>query len=256
VGPSTLDIPAMVTDIQDALTSKPDILMTCACGAGAFDAVEKKAKDQGIVVVNIAADSAPASRNLFFGTNYTKLGHNAANLLITKMNGKAHIMIVQTNGTTQNQVEEIAAFQNVIRSHPGMKIVTQIFDNSDASVAAPKMSAALAAHPDINVIWTVEGAAPGAVASVLKQAGKKPGDVSVLAIDLQVPTKQAIRQGWIWATLYQQFFDATPLAVACAIKIKEGQHVTAVWDTGALVITKTNIPTNLPPTNSTLPKHC
>ena len=256
VGPSTLDLPGMVTDIQDAITSKPDIIMTCACGAGAFDAVERKARKAKITVVNIAADSAPNARDLFFGTNYKKLGKQAARLLIQKTHGQGHILIVQTNGTTQNQVQEISAFRKVIASHPGMQIVSQVFDNSDAAVAAPKMSTALVAHPDINVIWTVEGAAPGAVQSVLKQAGKKPGQVTVLAIDLQIPTKQAIRQGWIWATLYQQFFDATPLAAKCAIAIRQGKHVPHVFDTGALVITKSNIPTSLPPKNGTLPKNC
>jgi len=119
------------------------------------------------------------------------------------------------------------------------------------------MSAMLAAHPDINVIWTVEGAAPGAVQSVLKQAGKKPGQVTVLAIDLQVPTKQALRQGWIWATQYQQFFDATPLAAKCAIMLKQGKKIRSrVIDTSSLFITKNNIPTSLPPRNTNLPSTC
>jgi len=118
VGPSTLDMAAMVTDIQAAIASKPDIIMTCACQAGAFDAVEKKARQAGIIVVNIAADSSPASRNLFFGTNYQKLGRQAAKRLAAKMHGSANIGIVQTNGTTQNQVQEIQAFRSVLASHP------------------------------------------------------------------------------------------------------------------------------------------
>jgi ABC-type sugar transport system substrate-binding protein len=257
VGPNTFDIAAMVTDIQDAIASKADVIMTCACTAGAFDAVLKKARAAGIVVVTIAADSGPNTRDVFLGTNYVKLGHDAALKIAKKMNGKANIGLVQTDGTTPNQIAEIKAFKAALKPYPNMKVVAAVYDNSDASIAAPKMTQMLIAHPDINVIWTVEGAAPGVVESVLKQAGKKPGEVTVLAIDLQVPTKQAIQQGWIWATQYQQFFDATPLGAKCALDIKAGKKIkSSVIDTGSLFITKANIPANLPPKDEVLPKAC
>jgi ABC-type sugar transport system substrate-binding protein len=257
VGPNTFDIPSMITDIQDAIAAKADIIMTCACTGGAFDAVFKKARQQGIVIVTIAADSSPGTRDVFLGTNYAKLGHDAAIQLTKKMKGSANIGIVQTDGTTPNQVAEVSAFKAALKPYPNMKVVQAVYDNSDASIAAPKMSQMLIAHPELNVIWTVEGAAPGAVESVLKQAGKKPGDVTVLAIDLQVPTKQAIQQGWIWATQYQQFFDATPLAAKCGIDVKMGKKIkSAVIDTGSLFITKSNLPTNLPPKDEVLPNAC
>ncbi len=254
VGPSTFDIPAMVSDLQAAIATNPDVIMTCACAKGAFDAVLQKARKSGIVVVTIAADSSPSSRDVFLGTNYQKLGSDAAKQLIKKMGGSARIGIVQTDGTTQNQVEEIQAFKAALQSSPNMKVVAAVYDNSDAAVAATKMSEMFTAHPDINVIWTVEGAAPGAIESVLKQAGKKPGEVTVLAIDLQVPTKQAIQDGWIWKTAYQQFFDATPLGAKCAIDIKLGKKLASTSiDTGTLFISKDNIPTSLPPKDGRLP---
>jgi ABC-type sugar transport system substrate-binding protein len=257
VGPNTFDIAAMVTDVQDAIASKADVIMTCACTKGAFDAVLKKARQQGIIVVTIAADSGPNTRDVFLGTNYPKLGHDAAMALAKKMNGSGNIGLVQTDGTTPNQVAEIVAFKAALASYPKMKVVAAVYDNSDASIAAPKMSQMLIAHPEINAIWTVEGAAPGVAQSVLKQAGKKPGQVTVLAIDLQVPVKLAIQQGWIWATQYQQFFDSTPLAAKCALDLKAGMKLkSAVIDTGSLFITKSNIPANLPPKDEVLPTAC
>jgi ribose transport system substrate-binding protein len=257
VGPNSFDVPAMITDIQDAIAAKADVIMTCACTKGAFDAVLKKARAAGITVVTIAADSGPNTRDVFLGTNYPKLGHDAAMLLAKKMHGSANIGLVQTDGTTPNQVAEITAFKAALKPYPNMKVVAAVYDNSDAAVAAPKMSQMLIAHPEINAIWTVEGAAPGVAQSVLKQAGKKPGEVTVLGIDLQVPVKIAIQQGWIWATQYQQFFDATPLAAKCAVDLKQGIKIkSSVIDTGSLVITKANIPANLPPKDEILPSAC
>lgn len=254
VGPSTLDIPTMITEIQDAIAQHPKVIITCACAAGAFNHVFHVARQHGIVVVTIATD-APGS-NLFLGTSYVAFGRNAAEDLIAKMHGHANIGIVSTNGTTENQVQEIAAFKATIKSHPGMKIVDSVYDNSDVSTAASQMSEMLAANPSINAIWTVEGAAPGAVPTVLKQAGKKPGQVTVLAIDLQAPTRAGIAHGWIWATEYQRFFDALPLAAKCAIEIAHGAHVAHSVNTGALLITKANLPKTMPPPHEGLPTSC
>lgn len=254
VGGTTLDIPTMVTEIQDAIAQHPKVIITCACAAGAFNHVFSLARKAGIVVVTIATD-APGS-SLFFGTNYATFGRQSALDLIAKMHGQANIGIVSTNGTTENQVQEIAAFKAALKSHPGMKILDSVYDNSDASTAATQMSEMLAANPSINAIWTVEGAAPGAIPSVLKQAGKKPGQVTVLAIDLQAPTRAAIAQGWIWATEYQRFFDALPLAAECGIMAAAGAHAAHSVNTGALLIEKGNLPNTMPPPHEGLPTSC
>lgn len=194
VGPTnTLDIPTMVSDIQEAIADHAQVIITCGCATGAFNHVFSLARKAGIVVVTIGADS-PGS-NLFFGTNYTVYGESAAKELIAKMHGVANIGIVSSNGTIQNQVQEIDAFKATISKYPGMKILDSVYDQSEASLASTQMSEMLAAFPSINVIWTVEGAAPGAVPSVLRQAGKKPGQITVLAVDLQATTPCRNRAG-------------------------------------------------------------
>lgn len=254
-GPTTtLDIPTMVTEIQEAIANKDQIIMTCACATGAFNHVFSLARKAGIVVVTIGAD-APGS-SLFFGTNYVNFGRKSAQDLITKLNGQANIGIVSTNGTTANQVQEIVAFKAALKGHPGMKILDSVYDNSDTSTAETEIGEMLAADPSINAIWTVEGAAPGAAPTALQEAGKKPGQVTVLAIDLEPPTRAAIKDGWIWASEYQRFFDAVPLAASCAVKLFHGAQEAHSVDTGALLVTKANVPSTLPPKNEGLPTSC
>jgi ribose transport system substrate-binding protein len=258
VGPAdTVDIPTIVNDIQQAIPQKPNMILTCACAGGAFDAVLKQAKDAGIIVVTLAADSAPGTRNLFLGTNYETFGKNAADSLITKTGGKAKIGVIRQNGTVANQSAELAAFKNEIAGSPGMSIVADAFDNSDAATANTVMSQMLLAHPDLDAIWLLEGTGPGVIESTLKAAGKAPGAITVLGIDLQPATTQAIKDGYIWATEYQQFFDATPLAAQCALDLKNGKTLKSdVVDTGALLVTKDNLPSSLPPSDGTLPTSC
>lgn len=257
-GPTdTVDIPKIVNNIQQAILQKPSMILTCACEGGAFDAVLKQARDAGIIVVTLAADSAPASRDIFLGSNYAAFGKNSADALIKKMNGNAKIGVIRQNGTTGNQAAELAAFKSEIASNPGMHIVEDAFDDSDAQKASTVISQMVIAHPDLNAIWILEGIGPGVVESTLKAANKKPGEITVLGIDLQPAAKTAIKDGYIWATMYQQFFDATPLAAQCALDLKNGKKLTSdVVDTGALLITQDNLPTSLPPADGTLPKSC
>ena len=137
-----------------------------------------------------------------------------------------------------------------------MKVIDSVYDNSDTSTAATVMSEMIAANPSINVIWCVEGGAPGAVESVMKEAGKKPGQITVLAIDLQAPTKAAIKARYIWATEYQGQFDWMAQAARCATEDVNWGPLSGNVDTGEFLITAANMPTKLPPPAEPLPNKC
>jgi ABC-type sugar transport system substrate-binding protein len=249
-----LDIPTEITEIQEAIADHAQVIMTCVCSSGAYTHVFSLAHKAGILVVGLAA-GGPGT-NLFFGTNYANFGRAAAHSLITKMGGQANIGIISTSATIQNQAQEVAAFKGALNGHPGMKVIDSVYDNSDTSTAQTVMSEMIAANPSINAIWCVEGGAPGAVESVMKEAGKKPGQITVLAIDLQSPTKAAIKAGYIWATEYQGQFDWMPQAARCATEDVNGAHYSGNVDTGEFLITKSNIPSKLPPPAEPLPNVC
>lgn len=243
VGPNKIDIPAMVNQIDDAISAKADAILTCSLDPNAFASVMKKARKQGIVIVNIACSGAPGTDDLFMGSLPEDLGSQAAEQLEKDTNGDGKVGIVMTDATTPNQVKILNGFKDRIKSAPGMKIVDIVYDKSDAGLAAEKLSQMLTAHQDINAIWTIEGIAPGAIPTALREAGKSPGDIKVLAIDLMKPTCKAIKEGWITSTQYQLFFDASPLAAKHAIEIKNGQPpAEKIINTGFELITQDNLP--------------
>ena len=244
-GPSKIDVPAMVSQMEDAIAAKADAILTCSLDPNAFKAVMLKAKKQGIVVVNIACSGLPDTQRLFLGTAFVTFGRGSADSLAKLTGGKAKIGVVMTDATTPNQVAELNAFKAQLKKYPGMSIVDVQYDQSDAGVAAQKISAMLTAHPEIDAIWTLEGAAPGSVPTALKEAGKKPGDVRVLAIDLQKPTCLAIKDGWITATNDQVFFDASAYGAKLALQAKQGKKISSSIDTGVIVVTKDNLPAGL-----------
>jgi ABC-type sugar transport system substrate-binding protein len=101
----------------------------------------------------------------------------------------------------------------------------------------------VSAYPQMNYLWIIEGAAPGAVPAAFAEAGKKPGDIKVLAVDAQASTLKAIQDGWITSTLNQCWFDTSVNIAKLIIKIKnEGVKPQTFYAIDVDPVSKDNIP--------------
>jgi ribose transport system substrate-binding protein len=221
-GPDKIDTPAMVSQIEQAITSKADGILTCPLDPSAFKAVISKAQGQGIIVGSIGCVDDDA--NFSIGTDNTAYGQVAADFIATHTGGNAKVGIVGTDQTTPNQVKQVQGFKaRVAEKYPNIQLLTWESDNSDAGVAATKIGAMVKAYPQMNFLWIIEGAAPGAVPAAFREAGLTAGKVQVLAVDAQASTLKAIDDGWITATLNQCWFDASPQAAKRMIQAKQGQ---------------------------------
>lgn len=206
VGPNAINVDEMVADIETAIASKADGIITCPLVPASFEPVEAKAKAAGIPVVNVMADCCKDSRVAFIGTDSVALGKGYAEKLTAQMKGKASIGVIMTDDTTPNQKSELDEFKKGIAASPDMKITDIEYDHSDKAQALNESAAMLTAHPDINAIVCIEGACPGAVATTLTEKNLA-GKVTVLAIDLQPDTITAIKNGVIWAAFTQSYYN-------------------------------------------------
>lgn len=219
VGPNKIDIPAMISQIEQAISDNADAIITCSLDHNAFKDVIDQAKAKGIIVAALGCTDPNASFSV--GTGGEQFGRAAADIIAKQTGGKANVGIVATNQTEPNQVAQVTGFRNEIKEkYPDIKEVVWESDNSDAGVAAQKIGAMVAAYPEMNYIWIIEGAAPGAVPAALGEAGKKPGDIKVLAVDAQAATLKAIEDGWISGTLNQCWFDTSVNVAKLMIDIK------------------------------------
>jgi len=129
-------------------------------------------------------------------------------------------------------------------SKAGLKVdkldVTQDVD-SDPSKAIPVMTAYLAAHPKLKAIGTQHGNITSTLPKVLKQAGKKPGDILVGGIDLGPDTISGIKEGYIVASfdqvLYLQGFYPVQQCWLTKTYLIPGLHL----DTGVGTVTPQNV---------------
>jgi ABC-type sugar transport system substrate-binding protein len=242
VGPNKLDIPAMISAIEQAIADKADGIITCSLDPAAFKGIIDQAKSAGIIVASIGCVDPNADFSV--GTGNEAYGKLSADLINEQTGGKAQVGIVATDQTQPNQVAQVKGFREQVQAkYPGIKELTWESDNSDAGVAAQKIGAMVAAYPDMNYLWIIEGAAPGAVPAALGEAGKNAGDIKVLAVDAQDSTLKGIADGWITTTLNQCWFDASPNIARLMIEMKtSGKKPEKFYEIPVDPVTKDRLP--------------
>jgi len=111
----------------------------------------------------------------------------------------------------------------------------------DSSLAVPIISAYLLKHPDLKAIGTQHGNVTAFIAKALKDAGKKPGEITVGGIDLSPATIDGLKKGYVTVTLDQQLYLQGFLPVVqCVLSKKYGLSGLAI-NTGAGVVTPSSI---------------
>lgn len=224
VGPSKIDIPAMITGIDQAIADNANGIITCDLDPKAFAAGIAKAQAAGVVVVTIGCVDEISDFSI--GTDNKLFGRDAADAIAKGAGEDAQVGIITSDNSTPNQVEQVDAFKaRLSEKHPDVKIVAWEYDNSDTATAASKIGAMMQANPTINALWCVDGNCPGGVEAGLTAAGKAAGTVYALGIDAVDNTVAAIESGWISATLNQCYFIASPLAVELIRAKVAGQEV-------------------------------
>ena len=217
VGPAQIDIPAMVSNIEQAIADGADGIITCPLDPAAFADVIGKAKEAGAVVASIGCVDLE-NADFSVGTDNAAFGQVAADFIAEATGGAGQVGILGTDQTTPNQVIQVEAFkEHIAANYPDMSVLVWEGDNSDAGVAAQKIPAMIQAYPEMNYLWIIEGAAPGAVPAGFEEAGLEPGAVGVLAIDAQDSTLKAIEDGWIER-------DPEPVLVQCLSTGRQAHH--------------------------------
>jgi serine/threonine protein kinase/DNA-binding LacI/PurR family transcriptional regulator len=121
-------------------------------------------------------------------------GEYAAKYITANMGGKANIMVLNYPDLPQIVERENAILNAIKAGAPEAKVVASYLGGTeDNGVAA--MKKALEEHPEINFIVTINDAGALGAVRVLREAGVKPSDVSIVGIDAVAETRRLIRTG-------------------------------------------------------------
>ncbi len=155
-----------------------------------------------------------------------------------------------------NMREAVAGFTAYVAAKGGGKyqIVANEDDNGDAAKAAEVTAALLAAHPDLAAIAGFDSESGSGIVRALQEAGKKPGDVVVTAMEQTPDFFKTAKEGWTEAVIVQNRELFIYYAVKMLYDFKHnglktsgldaahgGVPIPPTLDTGVLAVTKANV---------------
>ena len=245
VGPQGIDPAEMVNQIEIALVSGADGIVTMPIAPEAMRPVFRKCAEQKIPVVFAGAEDDVSTSLAFVGTNEADLGKMGAEDLMKKFGGKpirAHILQSTMDASFAIKARDgyLKAFKD--KGYDFQMVVNEPC-NSDMMIAMERYQNSLTAHPEINCIIGVCGEAGPAAAKVVNEMGRK--DIVIMAIDDVAETLDFVRSGDIYATMAQNFYKIgyEPAKILFNLLKNGVQPASYSNDSGCTIVTKDNINT-------------
>jgi ribose transport system substrate-binding protein len=236
-----LDVSRQVELVEQMIAQGVNAIVIAPADSKALVAVCKRARDAGVVVVNIdnKLDAAAlAERNLvipFVGPDNRKGARMAGEYLAKRLNAGDEVALVEGVPTTFNAAQRKAGFEDAMRS-AGMKIVSSQSGNWETAKANQVAAAVLTGQPGLKAFLCAnDNMALGAVAA-LKSAGTLD-QVKVIGFDNISAIQQLMREGRVLATVDQHGDQLAVYGIEYALEILKTRKSPADRETPVDLIT-------------------
>jgi ribose transport system substrate-binding protein len=256
VGPDTYDPKAEAQEFRSALAHNPAGILVSVSDAQVMAPEIDSALGRGVPVLTIDSD-APSSKRLFFvGTDNYKAGTEGGQLTAKLLNDKGNVVVL-TMPDQANLKERLHGYKDAFDLHPDVKITEVIDMQGRPEVAFDRTKEVLDnKKAKVDAFVCLEAIACPEVADVVDRE-KMTGKLTIVAMDTDQRTLEAIQKGAISATIAQKPFTMAYYG----LKLLDDVHhhkpnpLIANWaqdsfsrfptlvDTGASLIDKSNVAT-------------
>jgi ABC-type sugar transport system substrate-binding protein len=235
--PTESDIQAQIAQVEDQLSKGIDALAIAPTDPTALAPVVDQAKAQGVGVVFV--DTQGSNEGVtFIGTNNEEGARLAAEYICENVEPGSDVAILQgiiTQSTGQARAEGAKAGLTAC----GLNVVAEQPANWDTAEAQSVMENILTGNPDLKAVFASnDNMALGAVEAI-KAAGRG-GEIMVVGFDANPNAAAAVIAGDMAATVAQNPRNMGAYGVENALKVKRGETIDPVIDTGTVLVTKDN----------------
>lgn len=143
-----------VNDVLDLMVQQPDVMVITALGAAALVGPVEQVMDQGIPVV-LCSGLVNTDRYVTFvdRPNYEH-GKAQAEWLVEELNGEGKIIMFSGIAGSDTAEERLRAARDVLAEYPDIEILGHAYSDWSISKAKKDAEAFLAAHSEIDGIWS------------------------------------------------------------------------------------------------------
>jgi len=235
--PAESDIQSQISQIEDQLSKKIDAMALAPTDPNALKPVVEEARKQGVGVVFI--DTKGINDGVtFIGTNNEQGAKLAADYICKNIEKGSEVAILQGIITQSTGKARAEGAHNGL-SACGLRVVAEQPADWDTAKAQSAMENILTGHPNLKALFASnDNMALGAVQAI-KSAGLS-GKLLVVGFDANPNAAAAVLAGDMAATVAQNPKNMGRLGVENALKVKHGEKIEAVIDTGTVLVTKEN----------------
>lgn len=235
--PQESDVQSQIAQVEDQLAKGIDALAIAPTDPNALAPIVDDAKAKGIAVVFV--DTKGSNEGVtFIGTNNEEGAKLAAEFICKEIEKGSEVAILQgiiTQSTGQARAEGSKKGLEAC----GLKVVAEQPADWDRAKAQSVMENILTGNPNIKAVFASnDNMALGAV-EALKAAGKLE-QVMVVGFDANPDAAASIMAGEMTASVAQNPKNMGALGVESALKLKKGETLPPVVDTGTVLVTKDN----------------
>ncbi len=246
VGPQGIDPAEMVNQIEIALASQVDGIITMPIAPEAMRPAFQKLEEAGMPVVFVGAEDDESTALAFIGTNEAELGRQGAEGLMAKMDGepiKAYIQQSTMDASFANNARD--GYLAALEDYPGgFELILNEPNNSDMMIAMERLQNAFNTYPELNVVIGVAGEVGPAAAKVVKEMAIEDR-ITIIAIDDVAETMDFVKEGVIYGTMAQNFYMMGYMGAQFLVDyIREGKEPENFKnDSGSIFVTLENFDT-------------
>ena len=253
-GPTDFDIPGFIAAVEQVCAQKPAGVSVVGGWDPSLTEAVNKCIEMGVPTVVDDGDLPDSRRLSYIGTNWTGIGEAQARAMMARLpnGGKVAVTSIINAG---NMREGVAGFTAYIKKNaPKITIVANEDDGGDAAKAAEVTSSLLAAHPDLAGIAGMDSESGAGIIRALQEAGKKPGEVVVTAMEQTPDFFRNAQSGWAEGIVVQNRelfiyyavrvlydFNHNGLRTSGLDAAGGGVPIPPSVDTGVLVVNKSNV---------------
>lgn len=233
-----------ILDIEAMIEKKVDVLITSPRDARAMDPVISRAYTSGIPVVLISRRIESDNFTAFIHPDNGRIARATADYLITRLQGKGNILVLQHIPTSTPAIQRTEPFVEAVGKVPGMKITAIKVANSLRADAIKATEEALAEGVAFDAIYAQSDSMASGAIMALEKNGRNPGDYVITGIDYISEARELIRQG------KQQVSFTYPTGgeegARVSIDILNGKEVDRELIIDSVMVTKDNVESVLP----------
>lgn len=229
-----------IEQVESFIAQKVDVIILNPCEVEASSPAVTKAIAAGIPVVNVNSGTS-TQPTAFVGSNDIEAGKIAMKFIADKLGGKGNIAMIHGYMGQTAQIQREQGAREILQQYPNLKLITHQTAEWDRAKGMDLMENWIQSYgTKINAVFSQnDDMAMGAV-NALVAAGLKD-KIIVVGIDAMPDALQAVKQGTLDATVFQDAQKQGAGAIETAIKIARKQPFEKETFIPFQLVTKENV---------------